>query len=167
MSASACETSLRPAASEPRIGARRRASVYLASPVSVMEAPRCDTALAIVNEALPNAAIVEHQREFFDTAAWLIRWPAMLRTLGAIVFFPAADGTIGAGVAREIMDGLARGIPVRFLDLDGDIDPPNRGPIPSGNRCLHDSWRYLPCEPNQDDRFGFVRFARVVAERVP
>ncbi|MGH7757383.1 MAG: hypothetical protein ACREM8_14020, partial [Vulcanimicrobiaceae bacterium] len=93
----------------------------------------------------PKATLLEPRHLFFDSQEWLAQWPSLLPSLGAIVFFAPEDNTIGAGVAREILDGLANRISVRFLDDAGH---------------LHDRWRYEGV-PNAD-RFRFVRVVAVV-----
>ncbi|MBA3274580.1 MAG: hypothetical protein H0T72_02205 [Chloroflexia bacterium] len=64
---------------------------------------------------LPNADLLAARNLFTSNAEWRRRWPGILPTLAALVFFDDADGCIGAGVEREIVGAHGLGIPVYFL----------------------------------------------------
>jgi hypothetical protein len=93
-----------------------RELIYLASPISTYPTYRYDLALCRIEARFPAADVIPARRERRDSADWLARWPATVRTLDRLVYFPAADRTIGAGVAREVIDAYALRLPVHLLD---------------------------------------------------
>jgi hypothetical protein len=87
--------------------------VYVASPVTAYGTPARNWALAAIRkQASPDAVILDPAEMFCTNDEWLAEWPDIVRTLDELVIVPAVDGTIGAGVLREIADALAFGVPV-------------------------------------------------------
>lgn len=89
--------------------------VYVACPLSTMDTPRYNTMLSRIRELVPDAQLLSARDLFRSNADWRARWPALLPTLDAVVFFDDAEGCIGAGTEQEISDAWRVGIPVFFL----------------------------------------------------
>lgn len=102
---------------------RAGARVYLAAPVAVLGSPRHLRALRRLRAVLPRAEVVDPAELFVSSADWRARWPGVLAGLDAVVFLTARDGTIGAGVAQEILDAHLRGLPVAHLTAAGKLVP--------------------------------------------
>jgi hypothetical protein len=51
-----------------------------------------------------------------DDGAWTTEWPVILASLSGLVVFAFIDGTIGAGVAREIGDACDAALPIAVYD---------------------------------------------------
>ena len=120
-----------------------RERVYVASPISTYQSPRYGRALwyqsprygralDLIAAHHPGAELLPARSLYADSFDWVECWPAILATLDRLVYFTAEDRTIGAGVAREVTDVAALGLPIHLLD---------------GNR-LRDharvTWRWLP-----------------------
>lgn len=88
--------------------------VYVASPIQTYTTPCYDTMLARVRVLLPNAELIPARDCFTSNADWRQRWPALLRTLDALIFFDH-QGSIGRGVFQEIEDAQATALPVFYL----------------------------------------------------
>jgi hypothetical protein len=89
--------------------------VYIASPIATFCTPRYDMELQRVRDLLPDADLIPARGAFTNNRDWRARWPALLRTLEAVVFFDDDEGCIGAGTEQEITDAWRAGIPVFFL----------------------------------------------------
>lgn len=89
--------------------------IYVASPLSTYHTTRYDRMLSRVRECFPESVILPARDLFASNADWRSRWPDILPTLDALVFFDDDAGCIGAGTERELADALAAAIPVYFL----------------------------------------------------
>lgn len=94
---------------------RLTSRVYVASPIQTFATPRYALMIARIRSLLPDAELVPGRDLFSSSADWRQRWPALLHTLDAVVFFDDVDGCIGAGTQEEIADAERAGIPVFFL----------------------------------------------------
>ncbi len=92
--------------------------VYVASPLTTYRTARYDAKLVQIGQRFPTATLLPARDLFRSTADWRERWPALLPTLAALVFFADIDGTIGLGVWSEVHDAADR-IPVWYLDDAG------------------------------------------------
>lgn len=102
---------------------RCHGSVYIASPLSTYETPRYAAMLARLRELLPDAELLPARDLFTSNADWLRRWPEILPTLAAVVFFDDR-GRIGRGVYQEVEDAQAARLPVFYLPHpDADLLP--------------------------------------------
>lgn len=90
--------------------------VYVASPLSTYETNRYDDLLGRLQQVMPKADLLPARACFSSKADWRRRWPSVLPTLDAVVFFDDEDGCIGAGTEKEIADAYRSGIPVLFLN---------------------------------------------------
>jgi hypothetical protein len=95
---------------------KRPERIYITSPVSTYRERRYDVAVAAIGARFPSSKLIVARNLWTDSADWLRRWPDILHTLDRLVYFLAADRTIGAGVAREVADAYALGLPVCLLD---------------------------------------------------
>jgi len=64
----------------------------------------------------PDDLLLNPAEMFATSTEWLIAWPRLVRRLDAMVAFPATDGTVGAGVVKELLDAVVYRIPVAVLD---------------------------------------------------
>jgi hypothetical protein len=69
----------------------------------------------MVKTLLPDAEVIDPSTAFASTAHWLTEWPALVRSLDAVIAVAADDRTVGAGVARELFDAEAVGAPTAVL----------------------------------------------------
>src|SRR5262249_32006761 len=60
---------------------------------------------------------------FTSNRDWLDQWPLILPSLDALVFIADAQGWIGRGVHKEILDASSLTTPVMFLTPDGAVHP--------------------------------------------
>lgn len=95
--------------------------VYLASSLPTYRTPEYGEHLDMLARLVPDAEILPARDLFQSNSDWLCRWPEILPTLDAVVYFEDRDGYIGYGVFTEISDALARGIPVHFLTPEGKL----------------------------------------------
>lgn len=89
--------------------------IYVASPLSTYGTARYDAMVSRVRSHYPDADILPARDLFGSNAHWRRKWPVILPTLDAVVFFDDDDGCIGAGTEQEIADAASAGIPVFFL----------------------------------------------------
>lgn len=89
--------------------------VYIASPISTYGTARYDAMVSRVRSHFPESDILPARDLFTSNADWRRKWPVILPTLDAVVFFDDDDGCIGAGTEQEITDAQSAGIPVSFL----------------------------------------------------
>lgn len=87
---------------------------YIASPLSTYDTPRYAAMLVRLRELLPDAELLPARSLFTSNADWLRRWPEILPTLSAVVFFDDRS-TIGRGVYQEVEDAQAARLPVFYL----------------------------------------------------
>jgi len=71
-----------------------------------------------VREAQPDHELVDPRSLWRSDDAWRRAWPGQLAQLDLLIV-AAPDGTIGAGVGRELFDALYHGVKVRVLGPDG------------------------------------------------
>ncbi|MGH9068213.1 MAG: hypothetical protein ACRD0J_12125, partial [Acidimicrobiales bacterium] len=97
--------------------------VYMAHPVATYATPWARSSKAHLEELLPDCEVVDPEAQGWATDAdWLRAWPALLDRLDALVVVAAPDGALGAGCVAELVDAMARGLPVAGLDLiDGHL----------------------------------------------
>lgn len=88
--------------------------VYVASSLSTYDTPRYDRMISAVRLHVPKADILPARDQFTSNADWRRRWPEILPTLAAVVFFDDR-GTIGRGVYQEIEDAQSVRLPVFYL----------------------------------------------------
>jgi transcriptional regulator with XRE-family HTH domain len=91
--------------------------VYVAAPL-VIDRPTIDAALRAIEARYRGARIVDGTTQFRDNDDWRRVWKWMLRSIDYLVVVPAADGTVGTGVFKEVNDARAHGVLVEFL-IDG------------------------------------------------
>lgn len=91
-----------------------RGRVYVASPIQTYATPRYDAMLARLRQLLPQAEVLPARDLFTSNEDWRQRWPVLLPTLDALVFFDHR-GSIGRGVYQEIEDAAAAGLTVFYL----------------------------------------------------
>ncbi len=89
--------------------------IYVASPISTYQTDRYDAMVCRARCHFPDSDILPARDRFASNADWRRKWPVILLTLDAVVFFDDDDGCIGAGTEREIADAQSAGIPVFFL----------------------------------------------------
>lgn len=94
--------------------------VYVASSLSTYDTPRYDRMIDAVRLHFPDADILPARDQFTSNADWRRKWPRMLPTLAAMVFFDDR-GTIGRGVYQEVEDAKARDLPIFYLSDDGAL----------------------------------------------
>lgn len=96
-------------------------SVYIASPLTTYQTPRYDGMCATVRTLFPHADVLPARGLFASNAEWRSRWPALLPTLAAVVFFTDDAGWIGKGVWMEIIGAAHAGVPVALLTDGGSL----------------------------------------------
>lgn len=89
--------------------------VYVASSLSTYDTDRYDQMVESVREHFPHADLLPARDQFTSNADWRRRWPGMLPTLQAVVFFDDGEGWIGRGVLEEITTAQRAGLPVFYL----------------------------------------------------
>jgi len=89
--------------------------VYIASSLQTYSTARYDANLHLLRDLFPGAAVLPARDLFASTPDWRRRWPSLLPTLAALVFFHDGDGFIGMGVAAEIGEVSTAGLPVWYL----------------------------------------------------
>ena len=94
---------------------RARARIYAAHPMTCYGSPHEVACLDALRKLVPGV-LINPAEVFASSAEWLVSWPRLIRRLDAMVAFPASDGTVGAGVVRELLDAVVYGIPVAVLD---------------------------------------------------
>jgi len=95
--------------------------VYVASSLSTYSTPRYARELERIRAFFPHADILPARDLFRSNDDWRRRWPELLTTLQAVVFFADDDGYIGYGVWTELTDALDQNIPVRYLTPEGRL----------------------------------------------
>jgi hypothetical protein len=87
--------------------------LYLAASLDAREDsvyyPAC---LRLAEFAYPELDVVEGIREFDGQGDWQSRHRALIRNANRLVCVPRPDGTIGAGVMREIVEAVFCHVPV-------------------------------------------------------
>lgn len=118
--------------------------VYVASPLTTYQTPRYDCMCATVRTLFPHADVLPARGLFASNAGWRARWPALLPTLAAVVFFTDDAGWIGKGVWAEISGAAHAGVPVALLTDGGSL-------YDIGSLAFHvdeDDWRqYAHVQP--------------------
>lgn len=92
--------------------------VYVAHPVSTYGSAHARRQFGAIGTLLPDATLINPATTFTSTAHWLAQWPELVLRLDAVIAFAAEDGTIGAGVARELLDAQVVGAGTAVLDED-------------------------------------------------
>jgi hypothetical protein len=100
---------------------RRRLNVYLACPISEFQSERYEIMRSLVQRHFPGAQLWEPRFLFANRADWIRQWPIVLQTLSNFVFFADPAGWIGKGVAREIAEAEAAGLPIWYLTLEESL----------------------------------------------
>lgn len=98
---------------------QRKEVVYLSCPVALFSTPQYDKVRGLIRRRRSGARLVEPKRLWRNSYEWLRDWPRVLRTISALVFFTGDEG-LTPGVAHEIDDALAAGLPVYCADF-GDL----------------------------------------------
>lgn len=101
--------------------------VYVASSLSTYDTPRYDRMIDAVRLHFPEADLLPARDQFTSNADWRRKWPRMLPTLAAVVFFDDGDGYLGLGVSTEIVHAHRSGLPVWFLDDAETLHPIDSG----------------------------------------
>jgi hypothetical protein len=99
--------------------------IYVAHPVTTYGTLHEAACLDALAELLPGSDLVDPATIWTTSAQWLDAWPAMVQTLAGLVVFAAVDGSVGAGVLREVADALAFGVPSAVFE-----ERPGRGAVP-------------------------------------
>lgn len=87
--------------------------VYVAHPMICYSTPHAAESISGIAKALPGVELIDPEQMGWEAdGAWLCDWTDLLNALDGLVVFGAADGTVGAGCLREMVDALACGIPV-------------------------------------------------------
>ncbi len=92
-----------------------RPLVYVAHPVTAYGSAHARRGFRAVQTLLPDAELIDPAAAFCSTAQWLAEWPRLVLRIDATVAFGAEDRTVGAGVARELFDAEAAGVPTAVL----------------------------------------------------
>jgi len=96
--------------------------IYAAHPMTCYGTTHARSCLDGIARALPACEIVDPEALAWTTnEAWLVGWREILGTLAGLVAFAAGDGTIGAGVLREIGDALNARVPVVAYSRGGGL----------------------------------------------
>jgi hypothetical protein len=95
--------------------------VYLASPKPTFESRYYTRMVGCARTHFPHSRLLEARGMFRDNQDWLERWPEVLASLSALVFFAEVDGTVGMGVSKEVSDALAARLPVYYLTGCGGL----------------------------------------------
>lgn len=102
--------------------------VYVASPMSTYETARYAQKVKCIQEwagqRFKNPEILAARDLYADHDDFERKWSQIVRSLRAMVVFTAENGTIGAGVAREISDCVGVGVLV-FVWFDNAKAPIN------------------------------------------
>ncbi len=99
----------------PRIG------TYFASPLPTYGTARYDRILALVGATYPNEPVFEPRHLFAGHDDWRAQWPDIVRSIARLVFFANDDGSLGAGVVRELHDARWHNVPIAFASDDGTL----------------------------------------------
>jgi len=99
----------------PRIG------TYLASPLPTYGTARYDRILQLICAMYPNEQILEPRLLFASHEDWRARCPGVLGRVARVVFFANDDGSLGAGVVRELHDARWHNVPIAFASDDGAL----------------------------------------------
>ena len=113
-------------------------TIYLASPMPTYGTARYERPLAACGRQIPHAEILEPRSLFADASDWLQRWPLILTTIDALVFFDDGTGIIGYGVWTELHDAERSGKPVLYLADDEQL---HAWSDISVRRLSGDNWR--------------------------
>jgi hypothetical protein len=92
--------------------------VYVAYPVTAYGSAHARRQFRAIGALLPEATLIDPATAFTGNEHWLTRWPELVLSLDAVVAFAAADGTVGAGVARELFDAEATGVATAVFSGD-------------------------------------------------
>ena len=92
-----------------------RPLVYVAHPVTAYGSAHARRRFRAIQTLLPDAGLIDPATAFSSTAQWLAEWPNLVFRVDAVVAFPSEDRTVGAGVARELFDAEAAGVPTAVL----------------------------------------------------
>ncbi len=95
--------------------------VYLASPLGTFRTPSYDAKLAATRAHFPRADVLPARDLFHSNDDWRHRWPSILPTLRALVFFDDGAGYLGLGTYTEAVDAFQAGVPVWYLDDAGEL----------------------------------------------
>jgi hypothetical protein len=93
-----------------------RPRVYAAHPMTSYGTEHERACLDALAALLCGAEIIDPATRYRTNAGWLRAWPRLLRTLAGLVLFADEDGTVGTGCLREVVDAVAAGLPVAYLD---------------------------------------------------
>jgi hypothetical protein len=97
----------------------RPCRVYLAAPLSARDDPEYyPTCRNLVTSAWPEAELVEGIRAFLGSMDWQRRFNMVLRSCDCLVFVARPDGSIGAGVVREVVEAVFWRLPVSLATSD-------------------------------------------------
>ncbi len=100
--------------------------IYFATTLDQYDKPEYPTVLADVRGYFgPEAEILESRALWHSNDHWRGAWPGLLPTVDALAVWPRPDGTIGAGVYREVQDAREHGIPVHIF-ANADAAPARR-----------------------------------------
>jgi hypothetical protein len=88
--------------------------VYVAGPLSTYGSPKRIDAIAEIRRIMEpqGKALCLPEDQFVDNEAWRLGWFDVCRQLHHLTVITADDGSIGAGVLREVSDALACYVPV-------------------------------------------------------
>jgi len=98
-------------------------SVYVASSLPTFATDRYGRMVEHAAAHFPKATILPARDAFRSDADWRQRWPAVQRSLAAVVFFDDGAGFIGLGTLSEITDAARRRLPVYYLTPSGVLLP--------------------------------------------
>src|SRR4051794_26177684 len=71
-----------------------RGNVYIASPLQTYPTERYDAKIRRLRHHFPNASVLPARDLFASTVDWRQRWPEIVTTLTALVFFDDGEGWI-------------------------------------------------------------------------
>ena len=95
--------------------------IYCARPMTAYRTDLDRRQLARVAEHFPGAVVADPALMFESNEQWLSAWPEVLASLDLLVVWADADGFVGAGVLREVVDAIAARVPVVALDTLGKL----------------------------------------------
>lgn len=101
-------------------------TVYFACNLSIYDTPRYKILLRFIRKSYPDAIILEPKTLYINTPDWLRKWPDLLIRTDIFIFAGKPGGMIGRGVYQEVLDSVAAGKPIFYLDSRLHLFPAER-----------------------------------------
>ncbi len=107
-----------PGRRQSRYANTARSGIYLASPIPTYATVRYDRMSDLVQSRYPGETVLEARRLFTSSEDWRAQWPGIVARIARLVFFANEDGSLGAGVMRELYDARWHNVPIEFITDD-------------------------------------------------